>query len=736
MLNTKIVQLIEEGRFNDPFSILGLHTIQDDGKTKKVIRTYQPNARKVEVTFENEKKKHELKTVEGSSLFEVVLESVPESDTYTFTITWDDGSISKTNDPYQFGKLITEYDLHLWGEGNHRRAFEFLGTHLKTVEGVEGVHFVICAPSASRVSVVGSFNNWDGRRHVMRKYHDQGLWEIFISGLKENEIYKYEIVSPFSATPFLKSDPYGYYYEKRPKTASIIKNIDGFKWSDKKWMHGRKEKQALDAPISVYELHLGSWKRHKVDENSEEDGFYSYIDLAKELIPYVKKLGFTHIELLPIAEHPYDPSWGYQITGYYAPTSRYGTPEDLMYFINECHKNDLGVIVDWVPAHFTKDDHGLREFDGTHLYEHSDPRQGEHKDWGTKIFNFGRTEVKNFLISNAVFWFDKYHIDGIRVDAVASMLYLDYSRKEGDWIPNKYGGRENLEAIEFLKQFNMVVHEEFEGIVTMAEESTAWPMVSRPVYMGGLGFDFKWNMGWMNDTLKYIEVDPIFRKYHQDKLTFSMIYAFSENFVLPFSHDEVVHGKGSMMSKMPGDDWQKKANLKVLYTYMFTHPGKKLLFMGSEFGQWQEWNAMSELAWDQHDAGFHSDIKKLVTKLNTIYKDEKALHQVDYNWEGFEWIDFSDRDNCIISFLRHSKEKKEHTVTICNFTPTLNEAYKIGVPEEGQYTVVLNTDNEEFGGSGVSQKSAKTVNGEWQGSAQFIELDIPPLAGIILKKEK
>jgi 1,4-alpha-glucan branching enzyme len=734
LVDKKIVKLIEEGRFNDPFSILGKHKDKFEGKEVTVLRTYQPDAVEVIAVLDGKKKSAPLKKYPDSNLFEIILED-DEVEDYSFQVSYEDGTEISMHDPYAFEKQIPDFDLQIWGEGNHRRAYTFMGSHPRTIDGVDGVLFVVCAPSASRVSVVGDFNVWDGRRHVMRKYIDQGLWEIFIPGLKVGTKYKYEIASPYGGPPSLKSDPYGFYYEKRPQTASVVQNIGSYDWQDEDWIEDKRaNNQRLDGPVSVYEVHLGSWKRKKPTED-DEDGFLTYRELAETLIPYVKDMGYTHIELLPIAEHPYDPSWGYQITGYFAPTSRFGTPQDFKYFIDECHKAEIGVLIDWVPAHFTKDDHGLRKFDGTALYEHADPRQGEHKDWGTKIFNFGRTEVMNFLISNAVFWFDEYHIDGIRVDAVASMLYLDYSREDGEWIPNKYGGRENLEAIEFLKRFNSVVHQEFPGIVTMAEESTAWPMVSRPTDIGGLGFDFKWNMGWMNDTLKYIEVDPIFRKYHQNQLTFSMIYAFTENFILPFSHDEVVHGKRSMLSKMPGDDWQKKANLRLLYTYMYVHPGKKLLFMGCEFGQWQEWNAMEELHWEQGNHPFHAEIRECVTDLNKVYKQEPALFEVDYDWEGFEWIDFSDADNSVISFLRYGKENETNVVCAFNFTPTVHHSYRVGVPEGGTYTVLLNSDLAKYGGSDAGEASYKATKGDWQGQPYSIEITLPPLAGIILKKK-
>ncbi|TNE73661.1 1,4-alpha-glucan branching protein GlgB [bacterium] len=727
VIEEKLIAQLEEGRFNDPFSVLGTHKVDE---TTSVIRVFQPYVKQVEIVFGGKTKSVQASRINDSALFEATVKNTAIKKGYTLKITQNDDSVIEKHDAYAFGPQITEFDLQIWGEGNHEQAYRFMGSHLVEVDGVKGVTFVVWAPSASRVSVVGPFNNWDGRLHIMRKYHDQGLWEMFIPGLEAGTLYKYEIATPFSSIPFLKSDPYAFESELRPKTASIVSKLDGFKWTDDEWVANREKTQALDAPISIYEVHLGSWKRKGTADND----FLSYRELAAELIPYVLELGFTHIELLPIAEHPYDPSWGYQVTGYFAPTSRFGSPHDFMFFIDECHKHGIGVIVDWVPAHFTKDDHGLRLFDGTHLYEHADPRQGEHKDWGTNIFNFGRAEILNFLISNALFWVDKYHIDGLRVDAVASMLYLDYSRKEGEWVPNKFGGRENLEAIEFLKKFNIAIHKTFPGTVTMAEESTAWPMVSRPTYIGGLGFDFKWNMGWMNDTLKYIEVDPLFRRYHQNQLTFSMIYAFTENFVLPFSHDEVVHGKRSMISKMPGDDWQKAANLRLLLSYMYAHPGKKLLFMGTEFGQWGEWNFGSELDWPLLNFDRHKGIKQLIEDLNTLYKYEAAMYEVDYDWEGFEWIDFSDAEKSVISFMRYSKEKEDEVLCLFNFTPVVYKHYKVGVPEPGEYVSIYNSDHERYGGSHVLTDPAYAVKGEWQGHPYHIHVTVPPLAGMFFKK--
>lgn len=727
-LSKEIIASISDGTYADPFSVLGLHTFKENGKEKLVIRTFRPEAKSV-VAQIGSAKPLELDKISDEGLFEKVVPRRKNRFEYKLKISPYEGKKFDIIDAYNYGSQLTDFDLQLWGEGNHQKAYEFMGAHPKKINKVEGTHFVVSAPSANRVSVVGSFNNWDGRVHSMRKFHDQGIWEIFIPHVSAGDLYKFEIKSTVQDAPLLKADPYAFKAELRPKTSSIVSELEGFKWTDSKWMSNRQKKQAQDQPISIYELHVGSWKR-KID-NGEE--FLSYRDLAKELVPYIKEMGFTHIELLPIAEHPYDPSWGYQITGYYAPTSRFGEPEDFMFFVNECHKAGIGVLLDWVPAHFAKDDHGLRRFDGTGLYEHEDPRQGEHLDWGTCIFNYGRTETINFLVSNAVYWCEKFHIDGLRVDAVASMLYLDYSRKEGEWIPNKYGGRENIEAINFLRKVNDVLHTLYPGVITFAEESTSWGGVSRPTATGGLGFDYKWNMGWMNDTLSYIEKNPIHRKYHQDQLTFSLIYAFSEHFALPFSHDEVVHMKKSMLSKMPGDDWQKFANLRLLYAYMYTHPGKNLLFMGGEFGQWSEWSHANSLDWHLLEWGKHQGLQQLVKDLNRVSKEEKALHEIDGDWRGFEWIDVSDADNSLISYIRRGKNADDFVVVILNFTPTVHYGYQIGVPKDGEFQVVMNTDSEYYGGSNAGDSAIKAKWGEWHNQPAYINVTIPPLAALILK---
>ncbi|MEX0719772.1 MAG: 1,4-alpha-glucan branching protein GlgB [Balneolaceae bacterium] len=726
-LAKEIIASISDGSHGDPFAILGLHKIPLKEKEKLVLRVFRPEAKAVSVLIGKTRK--ELNRLSDEGLFELVFARRKNLFTYKLQIQPHEGEAFIIVDAYQFGSLLNDFDLQLWGEGNHHKAYEFMGAHPKKVEGVDGTHFVVTAPSATRVSVVGSFNNWDGRVHRMRKFHDQGVWEIFIPHVDSGDLYKYEIKTSVQDAPLIKSDPFAYYCELRPGTSSVVYDLKSYKWKDSKWMKSRPKETNYAQPVSVYEVHLGSWRR----KAGHDPGFLTYRELADQMVPYVKDLGYTHIELLPIAEHPYDPSWGYQITGYFAPTSRFGSPEDFMYFVDKCHQENIGVLIDWVPAHFAKDDHGLRRFDGTALFEHEDPQKGEHKDWGTAIFNYGRTEVQNFLVSNALFWCEKFHIDGLRVDAVASMLYLDYSREEGEWTPNQYGGRENIEAINFLRKFNDAVHHHFPGIMTFAEESTSWGGVSRPTETGGLGFDYKWNMGWMNDTLSYIEKDPIYRKYHQDQLTFSLIYAFSEHFTLPFSHDEVVHMKQSMLSKMPGDDWQKFANLRLLYLYMYAHPGKNLLFMGCEFGQWAEWSETRSLDWHLLEWEKHKGIQQLLRDLNFINKKEKALHEVDFDWRGFEWIDVSDADNSIISFVRRAKDPEDFLVIVLNFTPSVHHGYKIGVPLAGEYEVMLNSDSEYYGGSNTGDNKVQANMGEWHNQEANVTITVPPLAGIILK---
>ncbi len=711
---------IAEARHHDPFSVLGRHT---EGK-QTVVRAHFPNCSQVTIA-------------EG----ELPMQRIPETDIFEwrgdgtkiperYRLIWRDKGQREhiTHDPYAFPSQLLDFDLHLFGEGKHWHAYHILGAHPKVVDDVGGVMFAVWAPNAERVSVVGDFNSWDGRTHPMSVRGGSGVWELFIPDLEPGALYKYEVRNRNSGEILLKSDPYGQSFEQRPKTSSIVIGKSDFDWQDQAWMSKRESADWLQAPLSIYEVHLGSWQR------GWEGEMLNYRELARRLVDYVQEMGFSHIELMPITEHPYDPSWGYQTTGYYAPTSRFGTPEDFRWFVDYCHQHDIGVLLDWVPAHFPKDAHGLARFDGEPLYEHADPRRGEHLDWSTLIYNYARHEVKNFLLSNALYWIEEFHLDGLRVDAVASMLYLDYSRE--DWIPNEFGGRENLEAIEFMRELNTVMHGEHPGVLMMAEESTAWPQVTRPTYLGGLGFSMKWNMGWMNDTLEYIALDSIYRHYHQGELTFSMIYAFTENFLLPFSHDEVVHGKGSMLNKMPGDEWQRFANLRLLYTYMFTHPGKKLLFMGTEFAQGTEWNATSVLDWYVLEYASHQGVQRLVKDLNRLYRVQKALHQYDFDPQGFAWIDCNDAQNSVLVYQRKGDDG-EVAVMALNFTPIPRTDYRIGVPKPGAYLELFNSDSEYYGGSNMGNGPGLLLAEEkaWMNNPYSMTITLPPLAGIILKSE-
>ncbi|MGB4097410.1 MAG: 1,4-alpha-glucan branching protein GlgB [Acetomicrobium sp.] len=628
--------------------------------------------------------------------------------------------------------LWSDFDIYLFKHGHHFNLYKVMGSHLVEADGEKGVYFAVWAPNASSVSVMGDFNDWSKETYYLRVRSDgSGIWEGFIPGLQEGARYKYHISSQYNNYKVDKGDPYAFFWEKPPKTASIVHDLS-YQWNDERWMKNRTSRNSLKSPISIYEVHLGSWRRVPEDSNR----WLTYKELAHYLPEYVKKMGFTHVEFLPVMEHPFYGSWGYQITGYFAPTSRYGTPQDFMYLIDRLHQAGIGVILDWVPSHFPNDEHGLVYFDGTHLYEHADPRKGFHPDWKSCVFNYGRYEVRAFLISNARFWFEKYHIDGIRVDAVASMLYLDYSRKDGEWIPNEYGGRENLEAISFLKRLNEVIYMDFHDIQTIAEESTAWPMVTRPTYIGGLGFGMKWNMGWMHDTLYYMSLDPIYRKYHHDQLTFSIWYAFSENFVLPLSHDEVVHGKGSLISKMPGDQWQKFANLRLLYGYMFTHPGTKLLVMGGDFGQWSEWNHESSIDWHLLAYPFHQGVQRWIHDLNVLYFSEPVFHEYDHEPNGFEWSNFSDWQQSVICYLRKGVKEKDLFLIVCNFTPLPRFDYRVGVPRTGFWKEVLNSDAIDYGGSGLGNLggavSMPTPFQRWQYS---LSLTLPPLGILVFKHE-
>jgi 1,4-alpha-glucan branching enzyme len=627
--------------------------------------------------------------------------------------------------------FLTDYDLHLFAEGNHLRSFEKLGAHLTEKDAKKGTHFAVWAPNAREVSVIGDWNNWKIGTNPMEFRKEAGLWESFIPGAGQGALYKYAIRSWNQDFRTEKADPYAFASELVPQTASRVWDISGYQWNDQDWMATRAKNNALDVPISTYEIHLGSWMR------APDNRWLSYREIAPKLAEYIKRMGYTHVEFLPLTEHPFYGSWGYQTIGYYTPTSRYGTPQDLMFLIDTLHQHGIGVILDWVPAHFPRDGHGLAYFDGTHLYEHADPRRGMHVDWGTYIFNFGRREVSNFLISNAIFWLEKYHIDGLRVDAVASMLYLDYGRQGGDWVPNQYGGRENLEAIRFLRRFNEVVFAEHPDAITIAEESTAWPMVSHPTYLGGLGFSLKWNMGWMHDVLSYMENDPIHRSYHHNKLTFGLMYAFSENFVLAFSHDEVVHLKKSMLGKMPGDMWQKFANLRLLYGFMTGHPGKKLLFMGGEFGQWKEWNHDTSLDWYLLEHPEHRGLQQWVADLNAFYTSTPALHEIDFEPAGFEWIDCNDNSRSLISFIRWGKIKEEAVAFVCNFTPVPRSEYRIGVPFGGFWEEALNSDAEIYGGSGMGNLGGITAEEiPFHGRSHSLSLTLPPLAAVVLKGKR
>jgi 1,4-alpha-glucan branching enzyme len=704
---------------HEPFSVLGNQTAHHD----EFILFYSPDTQQLNVTENN------IPTVRfADSDFFVCSERLEEiGEHYLLTRTDAHDNVTSYHDPYSFKPQLEDYDLHLFSEGKHLHIYRVLGAHPKSINGIDGVLFATWAPNAARVSVIGDFNEWDGRRYPMRSRGGSGIWELFIPELENGTLYKFEIRNRDSGLVQSKSDPYAQQCELRPRTASVTRNIPTFKWQDSPWIKSREKSDWLHEPLSIYECHLGSWQR---DENGK---FLDYHELAHRLVDYIKDTGFTHIELLPITEHPLDASWGYQTTGYFAPTSRFGAADDFRYFVNYCHEHDIGVLLDWVPAHFPKDVHGLANYDGSALYEHEDPRRGEHRDWGTLIYNYGRNEVKNFLISSAVFWIEECHIDGLRVDAVASMLYLDYSREDHDWIPNLHGGNENLEAIEFLRELNIITHANFPGTIIMAEESTAWPQVTRPTNIGGLGFSMKWNMGWMHDTLNYFVNDPVYRHYHHDQLTFGLLYLFSENFILPFSHDEVVHGKSSMLYKMPGDEWQRFANLRLLYTYMFTYPGKKLLFMGCEFGQGDEWNHDKMLDWHVLQYPLHAGIKKLVSDLNGLYSQQAALHKYDFDPIGFEWIDCSDTDQSVLSYLRKTEE--ESIIVVLNFTPVIRDNYRIGVPEEGNYEIIFNSDSSYYSGSDAGSDSVIHAEASaWMNRPASLSLSLPPLAGLVLKK--
>jgi 1,4-alpha-glucan branching enzyme len=716
---------------HEPRSLLGYHEFpRTDGTPLCMVRVLEPGADSVAVFWEDEPgEMHELKRVHEAGLFEGSIPYRRPVIPYRLRVRFPGGNEILKHDTYFFSPELSDFDLYLFGQGRHYGLYHKFGAHLRVRDGVTGTQFAVWAPNAKRVSVVGSFNFWDGRKHAMQARGGSGVWELFVPDVGEGVEYKYEIRTQKNHI-LLKSDPFGFQMQKRPETASIVASLDDYDWRDAAWMQGRAQRDWRKSPINVYEVHLSSWKHAW----NRKPPFYTWAEAADTLIPYVVDMGYTHIELMGVAEHPFDGSWGYQVVGYYAPTSRYGSPKDFMMFVDQCHQAGIGVILDWVPAHFPKDSHGLAEFDGTALYEHEDPRLGEHSDWGTKIFNFGRNEVKNFLVANALFWLDRFHIDGLRVDAVASMLYLDYSRKAGEWIPNKYGGRENLEALEFLREFNIVAHREHPGVLTIAEESTAFPGVSRPVHLGGVGFSFKWNMGWMNDGLEYFSKDPVYRRHEHHKITFSAMYAWSENYVLPISHDEVVHGKKSLLDKMPGDEWQKRANYRLFMTYMTAHPGKKLMFMGCEFGQWHEWRDHEQLDWALLADPKHQGLQTMNRDLASLYKATPQLHASDCDAAGFRWIDLHNADESVFAFLRQEPGLAP-LVCVFNATPVPRDDYWLGVPDAGRYEVVFDSDFPAYGGGGFAGVSGyDAFEHTVHGYPYALRIRLPPLAGVLLRR--
>lgn len=726
-LTSKEIVLLIDGKIRDPHGLLGLH-LQEGKKGGLVGRAMLPGARRVTVkpVPGHDGAEFELKCLHKQGLFEGTTTAHRQIFAYDLEVEWEDGHCTRSRDPYSFLPTLTDQDMYLFGKGEERRLYDKLGAQVRQIDGVWGTSFAVWAPNAARVSVVGNFNQWDGRRHPLRLLGGSGVWEIFIPDVMQGDLYKFEILDAHGHLR-LKTDPVGFAFELAPANASIVWDVKRFEWEDESWMESRRDAEWLKRPMSIYELHLGSWKKKSGHES------LNYRELAGPLIAYLSRMGFTHVEFLPVAEHAFYPCWGYQVTGFFAPTCRYGTPDDFQYLVNALHMAGIGVLMDWVPAHFPRDDWALARFDGTALYEHEDPRQGAHQDWGTLIFNYGRHEVRNFLTANALFWAERFHVDGLRVDAVASMLYLDYSRKEGEWVPNEFGGRENLEAVSFLRNFNEVVHLEHPGLVTIAEESTAWPQVSRPTYLGGLGFDLKWNMGWMHDTLGYFQLDPVFRKYHQNDLTFAMLYHFHENFILPLSHDEVVHGKGSLLGKMPGDDWRKFANLRCLLAYQWMFPGKKLLFMGGELGQRSEWNENTEIDWWLLESGpYHKGTQKFMADLNRVYREYPAAWELDYEGHGFQWIDCCDHEQSVLSFMRRSAQPGENLVVVLNLTPVVRRGYRVGFPTVGAWDEVLNSDSGAYGGSNVG--NGGRVHAEspaCHGQAASVSLTLPPLGVLV-----
>ena len=720
------IQALVAGEIGAPSTILGRHP-SGDGVS---IRTFRSWAKAVDIVNETTGARVQMRKLHDEGLFVAELDHTWSDAPYRFVAQTRDGSVEACADPYIFPPLLTDYDIYLFGQGRHRDIYRLLGAHPRSIDGASGINFAVWAPNCYKVAVVGDFNRWDPRAHPMETNGDSGIWELFVPGLDTGCNYKYEIRSHHDGYRAEKADPFAFFSEMRPKTASVVYDIERYQWQDAAWMSARESLDQLSGPMNIYEVHLGSWKR------GAGNTYLSYRDLANDLVPYLVDMGYTHLELLPVAEHPLDASWGYQVTGYFAPTSRFGTPADFMRLVDTCHQSGIAVILDWVPAHFPKDDFGLNYFDGTHLYSHEDPRQGEHPDWGTMIFNYERNEVRNFLIANALFWLKEYHIDGLRVDAVSSMIYLNFSREEGQWLPNKYGGNENIGALDFLREFNEIVHAEAPGAVTIAEESTAWPMVSRPTYTGGLGFTLKWNMGWMHDTLDYMSNDPVHRRHHHHQITFALLYAFSENFVLPLSHDEVVHMKGSLIGKLPGDYWQKFAGLRLLFGYQYTQVGKILNFMGNEFGQFAEWSEARSLDWSLLDYDKHARLQRWVKDLNHLYREEPALWQRDFDPDGFRWIEANDADYSVYSYLRFAADSKDFLVIVINCTPVVRDHYRIGVPEAGFYRERLNSDAEIYGGSNVGNQGG--VASEPQASHALphsLGLRLPPLSILILKLE-
>ena len=726
------IDRICSGDHHDPFSVLGCHPVTVDDRAMVAVRVLLPHANKAYVVRDRYPQRRRLKLVDARGLFEVVFPRLKRVFDYRVEVHGRDGSSYTWEDPYRFGPSLSDFDLQLLGEGNHLRRWEALGSHEVEHDGLRGTRFTVWAPNARRVSVIGDFNGWDGRQHAMRCCGGSGVWEIFLPGVGPGTLYKYEVKGPDGAVR-TKSDPHALHAEVRPGTASVVWDIDRYAWGDDAWLQRRARTDPLTSPMSIYEVHLGSWRRNAL----EGYRWLTYRELADELTAYVTEMGYTHVQLLPVSEHPHDGSWGYQCLGYYAPTSRFGTPEDFMFLVDTLHRAGVGVILDWVPAHFPRDDQGLARFDGTPCYEHADPQLGEHPDWGTLIFDYGRAEVRNFLVASALFWLDRYHIDGLRVDAVASMLYLDYSREDGEWQPNEHGGNHNLQAIELIHQLNTECHARHPGAIVIAEESTAFDGVTRPVAEGGLGFTFKWNMGWMNDTLAYMRNEPIHRKHHQNELTFSIIYAFSENFVLALSHDEVVHEKGSLIGQMPGDLWQKFANLRLLYSYMWTHPGKKLLFMGGEFGQWNEWDHDGQLQWELLQWRSHEGLRRVLGDLNGVYRGQPALHELDFDEPGFEWIDCDNHEDSTICYLRRAKRSDDFLVVCLNLTPVVRTNYPVGVPIDGWYEEIFNSDSEHYGGSNVgNHPGVFAQQPSWHGRPYSLRITLPPLAAVLFKPQR